>query len=69
MFGFLFGRKSKRTEADYVILARYRSGHWFKSFTIRAYDSYEAARKFDTSGEHDWVRVSGATLRNPLLDY
>ena len=61
-------RRQKRTEADYVVIARYRTGHWFKQFTVRAYDSYEAARKFDTSGEHAWTRVSGATLKNPLLD-
>ena len=66
MFGFLFNR-FKRTEASYVVLARYRSGHWFKQFTVTAYDSYEAARKFDQGGHDDWIRVSGATLLNPLL--
>ena len=66
MFSFLFNR-NKRSEGKYTILARYRSGHWFKQFTVTAYDSYEAARKFDQGGHDDWVRVSGATLCNPLF--
>ena len=65
---FNFFNRFKRSEAQYVLLARYRTGDWFKQFTVTAYDSYEAARKFDTSGEHAWTRVSGATLKNPLLD-
>ena len=68
MFGRLFNRfKPNRTEAEYVLLARYRTGHWFKQFTVSAYDGYEACRKFDTGESRDWTRVSGATLKNPLL--
>ena len=64
MFNWLFG--NKRTLGDYVVIARYRGGHWFRQFDVKAYDSYEAARTFDQENT-DWTRVSGATLKNPLL--
>lgn len=59
MFRF-FNRKPQRA---YTVLARYRTGTWFRRFVVQAPSSYEAARKFDTSddGQH-WTRVSGATL-------
>ena len=63
MFG-IFNRFRK--PADYIVIARYRDGHWFKQFTVSAYDTYEAARKFDTGDYSRWTRVSGATLKNPL---
>ncbi len=66
MFNFLF-KRINRSKADYVLLARYRTGDWMKQFTVSAYDGYEAARDFDTSDESGyWTRVSGATLKNPL---
>ena len=59
MLGF-FRRKPQR---EYTLLARYRTGHWFRRFTILAPSAYEACRKFDTSEEGlDWTRVSGATV-------
>ena len=61
-------KRFKRPEAEYVLLARYRTGDWFKQFTVTAYDSYEAARKFDNGDNGLWTRVSGAILKNPLLD-
>ena len=63
----LFNR-FKRSESEYVLLARYRTGDWFKQFTVTAYDSYEAARKFDNGDNGFWTRVSGATLKNPLQE-
>ena len=58
MFGF-FRRKPQTT---YTLLARYRTGHWFRRFEVTAPSSYEACRKFDTSEEGlDWYRISGAT--------
>jgi len=58
MFGF-FRRKPQTT---YTLLARYRTGHWFRRFEVTAPSPYEACRKFDTSEEGlDWYRVSGAT--------
>ena len=61
-------KRFKRPEAEYVLLARYRTGYLFKQFTVTAYDSYEAARKFDNGDNGLWTRVSGAILKNPLLD-
>ena len=61
MFNF-FRRQPQR---EYVVIARYSAGHWFRRFTLTAPSSYEAARKFDQAPEfHDWTRVSGATLEN-----
>lgn len=58
MFGF-FNRKPQR---EYVLLARYTTGAWFRQFTVSAPSAYEACRKFDTSEESlHWTRVSGAT--------
>ena len=65
MFNFL--KRPFKSKHDYVLLARYRTGDWMKQFTVSAYDGYEAARDFDNSdGRLDWIRVSGATLKNPL---
>lgn len=59
MFGF-FRRQPQR---DYTLLARYRTGYWFKRFTVSAASSYEAARTFDQSEDaQHWTRVSGATI-------
>jgi len=59
MFNFF----RRQPQKDYVLLARYRTGHWFKRFTVTAPSSYEAARKFDVSEEsQNWLRVSGASL-------
>ena len=58
MFNF-FRRQPQR---DYTVLARYRTGTWFRRFEVTAPSSYEACRKFDTSEEGVyWTRVSGAT--------
>ena len=63
MFGF-FKRQPQR---EYTLLARYRTGHWLRRFTVTAPSAYEAARKFDTSAEgQHWTRVSGATLYNEV---
>ena len=63
MFGF-FNRKPQRA---YTILARYRTGSWFRRFVVQAPSSYEAARKFDTSEDsQNWTRVSGATLYDEI---
>lgn len=57
---FFFNRKPQRA---YTVLARYRNGHWFRQFVVKAPSAYEAARKFDTSEDNNtWTRVSGATL-------
>lgn len=58
MFFRFFNRKPQQ---EFVVLARYRTGHWFKRFVVKAASSYEAARKFDNT-EVNWTRVSGATL-------
>ncbi len=59
MFNF-FRRQPQKT---YTLLARYRTGHWFRQFTVEGVTPYEAARRFDTSPESEhWTRVSGATL-------
>lgn len=59
MFGF-FRREPQKA---FTILARYRTGHWFRRFVVKGVTAYEAARAFDTSEEsQDWTRVSGATL-------
>ena len=60
MFNF-FRRKISKVE--YTLLARYRTGYWFRSFTIPAKSAYEACRKFDTSvSSLRWQRVSEATV-------
>lgn len=58
MFGFF----KRQPQVEFTLLARYRTGHWYKRFTVEAPSSYEACRKFDLSeeGEH-WFRISGAT--------
>ena len=57
MFRF-FNRKPQQ---QFTILARYRTGSWFKQFQVSAVTPYEACRKFDTTEAH-WTRVSGATV-------
>jgi len=58
MFNFF----RRQPQLEYTLLARYRTGSWFKRFTVTAPSSYEAARQFDISEEgQDWIRVSGAT--------
>ena len=59
MFNFF----RRQPQSEYILLARYSTGHWFKQFTVSAVSAYEAARIFDQSeeGQH-WTRVSGATL-------
>ena len=51
----------RKPQQEFVVLARYCTGHWFKQFVVKAPSAYEAARKFDTT-EPRWTRVSGATL-------
>lgn len=59
MFNF-FRRKPRKA---FTILARYRTGHWFRHFVVKGVTAYEACRAFDTSEEsQNWTRVSGATL-------
>ena len=59
MFNFF----RRQPQQEYVLLARYRTGHWFKQFVVTAPSTYEAARKFDISDESQaWTRVSGASL-------
>jgi len=59
MFNF-FRRKPQKA---YTIMARYRTGHWFRRFVTQGVTAYEAARAFDQSADNQhWTRVSGATL-------
>ena len=59
MFRF-FNRKPQQ---QFTVLARYRTGSWFKQFQVSAVTPYEACRKFDTSDDgQNWTRVSGATV-------
>lgn len=60
MFFRFFNRKPQQ---EFTVLARYRTGHWFKRFTVSAVTAYEACRKFDQSEDGlNWIRVSGATV-------
>lgn len=53
---------------DYTILARSRDGSWVRQFEVFSRDAYTACRQFDTDPANArWIRVSGATLKNPLL--
>lgn len=63
MFGFfnLFNRV--RPQQEYVLTARYRAGHWMRQFEVTASSPYEAARKFDTGDNDQWIRVSSATIK------
>ncbi len=58
MFG-IFNRLLQ--EQTYTIVARNRVGSWFKTFAVRGVSAYDACRRFDNT-EHEWTRVSGATL-------
>ena len=69
MFKFFNFFKLRAPDQPFVVLARYRTGDWFKSFTILAPTAYEACRTFDGQDLRDWVRVSGASLKSKYLDY
>ena len=59
MFNFF----RRQPQQNYTLLARYRTGHWFKRFEVQGVSAYEAARRFDLNPENDdWTRVSGATI-------
>jgi hypothetical protein len=63
MLNFL--KRPFKPQREYVFLARYRTGDWFKQFTVTARDPYEACRNFDNSEDRlEWLRVSGASLKN-----
>ena len=48
--------------AKYTFLARYREGHWFKRFELRAASPEQASEMFKRSSESKhWVRVSPVT--------
>jgi len=59
MLGF-FRRQPQKA---YTVLARHRTGHWFRRFVVKGASAYEAARTFDQGEDNQyWTRVSGATL-------
>ena len=61
MFNFF----RRQPQQEYVVIARYSAGHWFRRFILTAPSPYEAARTFDQAAEfQEWTRVSGATLPN-----
>ena len=61
----LFRFNRTKPEQEYVVIARYRVGDWFRRFTLTATSSYEACRDFDQSNEFaEWIRVSNASLKN-----
>ncbi len=63
MFNF-FRRQPK---IQYTILARYRTGDWFRRFDLTSTSAYRACRDFDSNPENnDWTRVSGATLKTEV---
>ena len=63
MFNFF----RRQPQQEFVVIARYRTGHWFKRFIVSAVSSYEASRKFDTSEDGlYWNRIAGATLHNEI---
>lgn len=68
MLNFFRGLIPAPKQQEYTILARYRQGYWMRQFEVTARDPYLACRAFDQSRDSDtWTRVSGATLKNPLL--
>ena len=69
MLNFFQFLKPARPDQLFTVLARYSDGHWFKSFTVSAPNSYEACRRFDESDLRDWVRVSGASAKTEYRDY
>ena len=62
MFNF-FNRNQASNE--YVIIARYREGDWFRRFVLSDKSPYSACRRFDQASEfQEWTRVSNASLEN-----
>lgn len=61
----MFNLFKSQPKLTFTLLARYRTGDWFRQFTVSGVNAYQAARDFDQSelGEH-WTRVSGATLKS-----
>ena len=64
VFNFFRFNRTK-PEQDYVVIARYKVGDWFRRFTLTAVSPYAACRDFDQSSEFaEWTRVSNASLEN-----
>ena len=62
MFNF-FNRKP--SQAEYVVIARYSAGDWFRRFVLTDSSAYAACRRFDQASEfQEWTRVSNASLEN-----
>lgn len=62
MFNF-FNRNQEQNE--YVVIARYREGDWFRRFVLTDRNAYQACRRFDQAPEfQDWTRVSNASLED-----